>query len=79
MHFSRLATVVTLVILTSTGLACQCLTDGKVNNGQSRRCCRWQDGHFIKPSNCHVKSIHAHLRQFRECCGGHSDCEAPAV
>lgn len=77
MHLSRFTIIVIIALLNSTGLACQCLADGKPNNGQSRRCCRWQDGHFIKPGNCHVKSIHAHLKQFRECCGGQSDCDPP--
>ncbi|KAK7962798.1 uncharacterized protein PG986_003623 [Apiospora aurea] len=78
MYLSRFAFIAALAMLTGTGLACQCFTDGKPDDARTKTCCREQDGTFIKPGQCQVSSISEHLKEFRACCGGHSDCDFPS-
>ncbi|KAK8061935.1 hypothetical protein PG994_008301 [Apiospora phragmitis] len=78
MHFGRFAIITALAMLPSIGLACQCFTNGKPDNTRTKTCCRNQDGVFIKPGQCQASSISEYLKEFRDCCGGHSDCDFPS-
>ncbi|ORY59154.1 uncharacterized protein BCR38DRAFT_304213, partial [Pseudomassariella vexata] len=74
MYFLRIATVAVAAMLSTTGLACKCFTNGNPNDGQTRTCCSQYHGVF-HGNDCAASSISEHLRGFRSCCGGQSDCD----
>ncbi|TXC06438.1 hypothetical protein FocTR4_00009640 [Fusarium oxysporum f. sp. cubense] len=77
MQLSKLA-ILTFTVLLSSGEACKCLgTDGKPNNGITRKCCTCY--HHLKETSAELAGkIHKKLDKFDKCCEGRgSDCARP--
>ncbi|GFF34946.1 hypothetical protein IFM46972_04405 [Aspergillus udagawae] len=79
MQFSSIATVAIAALLTAPSLACKCYVNGNRDDGRTHSCCDRFRGVFWYGNDCKAGSISEHLSDFRNCCGGSSDCDYPGL
>lgn len=79
MQLHRIMAVAVPALLLTPVLACKCFVDGNREDVLTIYCCGQLGGVVQRGDDCQASSISEHLRYFRDCCGGQSDCDFPQL
>ncbi|KAI8631686.1 hypothetical protein F5Y19DRAFT_424566 [Xylariaceae sp. FL1651] len=77
MQLTRFVVAAIAAMLSSSALACKCISNGVEDVARTESCCGELSGVFQDGNDCEASSISEHLSNFRDCCGGQSDCDFP--